>query len=236
MSDTKARISAYLPGGTATAIMGKWSSRIMVTGSDTRQGRWSWVRLQGNTDNKGKCTNIRLINTYRVCQAQVTDGSFTSYMHQYTVQQSEGNPTPYPRTQVIEDLTKFIQDCKEQGDEIILCMDANEELEEGEDIKKGTITSLTQANELICAYEYLGDKSGTSESSDKRINFMLVTPGVLLAIIRGGKRPYSEGIASDHRTLYLDLDGDTLFGKKTGEMDTNKARNLDTKYPKSVAK
>ena len=172
--------------------------------------------MQGNTDDKGNCTNIRLINAYRVCQAQVTDGSFTSYMQQYEVQQREGNSTPHPRTQVIEDLTKFIKECKEQGDEIILCMDANEELEEGEDIKKGTITRLTQDNALICAHEYLGDKSGTSESSDKRIDFILVTPGVLPAIIRGGKRPYSEGIASDHRALYLGLDGDTLFGKTTG--------------------
>ena len=181
MSDTKARISAYLPGGTATAILGRWSSRIMATGSDTGQGRWSWVRLQGNTDVKGKCTNIRLINAYRVCQTQVTDGSFTSYMQQYIVQQREGNPTPHPRTQVIEDLTKFIQECKEQGDEIILCMDANEEIEEGEEIKKGTITSLTQANALICAHEYLGDRSDTSESSNNWIDFLLVTPGVLPA-------------------------------------------------------
>ena len=119
VSDTKARISTYLPGGTATAILGKWSSRIMATGSDKRQGRWPWERLQGNTDDKGKCINIQLINAYRVCQKQVTDGSFTSYMQQYTVQQSEGNPTPYPRTQVIVDLTKFIQECKDQGDEII---------------------------------------------------------------------------------------------------------------------
>ena len=140
----------------------------MATGSDKRQGRWSWASLQGNTDDKGKCTNIRLINAYRVCQKQVTNRSFTSYMQQYTVQQSEGNPTPYPRTQVIEDLTKFIQECKNQGDEIILCMDANKDLEDGEHIQKGTITKLTQDNTLICAHEYLGDKSGTSKTSNKR--------------------------------------------------------------------
>ena len=91
---------------------------------------------------------------------------------------------------------------------------------------------MTQDNTLICAQEYLGDKSGTSETSNKRIDFMLVTPGGLPTIIRGGKRPYYEGITSDHRALYLDLDADTLFGKKTGEMDITKARNLDTKYPK----
>ena len=68
VSDTKARISSYLPGGTATAILGKWSSRIMATGSDKRQGRWSWTRLQRNTDDKGNFTNIRLINAYQVCQ------------------------------------------------------------------------------------------------------------------------------------------------------------------------
>ena len=172
-----------------------------------------------------------MINAYRGCQKQVTDGSFTSYIQQYTVQQSEGNPTPYPRTQVIEDLTKFIQECKNQGDEIILCMDANEDLEDGEHIQKGTITKLTQDNTLICAHEYLGDKSGTSEISNKRIDFMLVTPGVLPAIIRVGKRPYSEGITSDHRALYLDFGADTLFGIKNRRDGHHQSKKFRHKVP-----
>ena len=57
-----------------------------------------------------------------------------------------------------------------------------------------------------------------------------MTPGVLPAIIRGGKRLFSEGITSDHRALYIDLDAAILFGKETGDMDIAKVRNLNTKY------
>ena len=37
-SEVKAKVSTYLPGGIATAILGRWSSRIMETGSDKKQG------------------------------------------------------------------------------------------------------------------------------------------------------------------------------------------------------
>ena len=81
-SDTKAKISAYLPGKTAMAVLGKWSQRVVATGNDKKQGRWSWVQLQGITDSNVNYTNIRIINAYRVCQTQVTDGIHTSYMQQ----------------------------------------------------------------------------------------------------------------------------------------------------------
>ena len=37
VSEIKARVSTYFSGGTATAILGRWSSRIMETGSDKKQ-------------------------------------------------------------------------------------------------------------------------------------------------------------------------------------------------------
>ena len=88
-------------------------------------------------------------------------------MQQYDAQLQEGISAPTPYTQVIQDLSTFIVECKEKGDEIILCLDANEEIKAGEHIKNGTITHLTQNNSLICAHEYLGDRGGTSEKSGK---------------------------------------------------------------------
>ena len=92
--------------------------------------------MQGNTDTNGKCTNIRTINAYRVSHKQVTDRSHTLYIQQYKQQLKEGNPTPTPHSQIIYDLSEFIQECKSQGEEVIMCLDANEELTKDRNPKK----------------------------------------------------------------------------------------------------
>ena len=203
----------------------------MGSGRDEKQGRWSWVRLQGNKRG-GQERNIRIINAYRVCQKDVTESSFTSYMQQYEIQQKEGIATPFPHKQVMLDLGTFITKCKEEGDEIILCLDANEETEtHNENAKEGTITHLMHKSTLVCAHEFLGYKSGTFESSGRQLDYVLVTPGILPAILRGGYRPYSEGLTSDHKSLFIDFEAGILFGDDTGDIDISRTRNLNTKYP-----
>ena len=228
--------SQFLPGGTLTAVLGKWKSRVMSSGSDKTQGRWSWVRLQGNSSLGGKERNIRIINMYRVCQKNVTDSSYTSYMQQYNIQLKEGNATPFPHKQAIKDLMAFIEECKKKGDEIILCLDANEEIQEERKVTANTITQLVKNNALVCAHKLLGYKSDTSQVSGKQIDHILVSPGILPSLIRGGYRPYAEGITSDHRALFLDFDAEILFGKGTGTLAISKMRNLDTKYPERTEK
>ena len=128
----------------------------MGSGRDEKQGRWSCVRLQGNKRG-GQERNIRIINAYRVCQKDVTDSSFTSYMQQYEIQQKDGIATPFPHKQLMLDLGCFIENCKEEGDKIILCLDANEEIEiHNENAKEGTITHLMHKSTLICAHDFLG--------------------------------------------------------------------------------
>jgi hypothetical protein len=40
---------AYKPGGTLTAVIGKWQSRVSERGTDkTGLGRWSYLRLSSN--------------------------------------------------------------------------------------------------------------------------------------------------------------------------------------------
>ena len=65
-------------------------------------------------------------------------------MQQYDAQLKEGNPAPTPHSQVIINLTKFVQEFKNQGEEIILCLDANEEMEKGGNCKKVGISQLTK--------------------------------------------------------------------------------------------
>ena len=112
---------------------------------------------------------------------------------------------------IIYDLSKFIQECKSQGDEVILCLDANEELTKDGNPKKGSTSQLTKDNAMIYAHKFLGGTGGTSKISGKIIDYILVTAGILPSIIRGGKRPFEEGVASDHKALFLDLDAEIIF-------------------------
>ena len=157
-------------------------------------------------------------------------------MQQYEAQLKEGNPTPTPRSQVIIDLTNLIQEYKNKGEEIILCLDTNEEMEKGGICKKGSISQLTKDNVMICAHEYLGDTGGTSKTSGKIMDYIWVTSRIIPAIIKGGNHPFEEGITSYYRALYLDLDAEILFGKITVKLDIKQVRKLDTSYPKRTEK
>lgn len=168
MNDTQAKVSACLPGGTDTAVLDKWTQRIITTGYDKNQGRWSWVKIQGNESKQGKYITIWIINAYRICQKQVVGGNYTLYMQQYEQQLKEGNPTSTPHSQIIIDLNKFIKEYKSQGEEKVICLNANEEMTKGGDPKRGSIFQLIKDNAMICAHEYLGDVEGTSKASDVR--------------------------------------------------------------------
>ena len=92
----QAQKSQFLPGGTLTTVLGKCKSRVMTSGSDKTQGRWSWVRFQGKKLKGGRERNIWIINIYRVCQKNVTDSSYKLYMQPYNIQLKEGNTTTFP--------------------------------------------------------------------------------------------------------------------------------------------
>ena len=53
-SISKARAEKdYLPGGTATTILGKWVGRVLQSTEDpTKMGRWSAVQLRGGKQEK----------------------------------------------------------------------------------------------------------------------------------------------------------------------------------------
>ena len=115
-------------------------------------------------------------------------------------------------------------------------LDANKEMTKGGNPKKGSISQLTKDNAMICAHEYLGGTGGISKTSGKRIDYILVTAGIITSNIWGRKRTFEEGVTSDHKALLLDLDAEILFGKRTGNIDIQLVRKSITKYPKKTDK
>ena len=170
-SSCPAAVDTYLPGGTMLTTLGRWCGRIVDSGSD-ELGRWSWQKMLGKS---GKI--ILIISAYRVSQTSLP-GPTTAYAQQYQMLLDKDKTNPQPKTQFIQDLIPFIQQAKERQEQIILALDANEEiLSEDQQCPKHSISHLIQVTGLQDVYttqhKTIGD---TSRSSNKKIDHVLITP------------------------------------------------------------
>ena len=152
-----AAVDTYLPGGTMLITLGRWCGKIVDSGSDV-QGRWTWQKTLGK---EGKI--ILIISAYIFPQKSLP-GPTRAYAQQYQMLWDKDNTNPQPRTQFIKDLIPFIQQAKTRQEQIILALDANEELlPEDHPILKHSLSHLVQATELQDVYttqhEVMGDMS-----------------------------------------------------------------------------
>jgi hypothetical protein len=122
--------SDYQPGGTVSLVTGKWTSRNIEKGSDSYGlGRWSFMVLW---ETRGR--RILIVTAYRVCaQTLQSCGVTTATAQQFRqlMQKWKEMGTlddPIPRLQFILDLQAWLEYRQRDGYEIILAIDANENI------------------------------------------------------------------------------------------------------------
>jgi hypothetical protein len=122
--------SSYKPGGTLTAVTGRWTSRVVDKGEDPfGLGRWSFITLRGKQDKR-----ITFITGYRVCNSSISSvGEKTALKQQYrhlSAKWREYNwqSSPDPHRQFILDLQAWIEVLISENHAIILSLDNNEDL------------------------------------------------------------------------------------------------------------
>ena len=77
----------YLPGGTATMILGNLTGRIISSGCDNPLGRWSFVRLRGHDG-----IHVLIVTAYMVCKSSITStGPTTAFRQQYSLLRASGS-------------------------------------------------------------------------------------------------------------------------------------------------
>jgi hypothetical protein len=101
--------------------------RVIGTGQDTSGlGRWAWVRLQGKA-GRTICT----ITAYRPCKS--VGGSGTVWeQHRRYFGHKYPNQIVNPRDRFLSDLKTKMNKWKASGDLLILGMDANEDVRDGD--------------------------------------------------------------------------------------------------------
>jgi hypothetical protein len=229
-------IGNYQPGGTATIVTDRWTSRVVKTGADPfGLGRWSYIVLKGKSD-----INICVITAYRVCNNKYT-GPKTAYQQQRRhlaalFRQTAKVLVPDPFKQFVLDLQSWITCIQQDGTHIILCLDNNEELlpNEGQLVSlpvsttpavhkthDGRMETLVRSVGLADALRHQHPSAtypATYNRGKKRIDLILVSVSVLPAVKRSGILPYNSIFQGDHWPCYIDLDAAEAFGGQTASI------------------
>ena len=204
--------SLYQPGGTATAVMGKWSGRYKTSGCN-KQGSFSWVTMRGR---RGRV--VKIVTCYWVSQdSGASIGESTSFIQQETILR-KAKITESPREHCINELIKFITKATLAGEEVILSMDGNEPMHG----PRNGIQKLLSATGMVDAIAHFhGDEIPKTYLRGKnRIDYMFITPGIIPCMRRSGHLGIQDGIPSDHVGCWLEFDGLEMFRGATENLGT----------------
>ena len=209
-------------GGTALISKDQAALRVMDSGKDpTNLGRWVWTRFRGKNH-----LTLRVVVAYRPTKSR---GPTTVYAQQrrYFLNQLQQK---CPRKAFITDLAKAIKHWQQTNDQILLMVDANEDTRSGKLFQ--AMQALNMTDLYLNAYQAT-QLPNTYNGGSKPIDTCYGTPG--LAIRQIGYANFDEGISSDHRCLWLDLDFNATFGNRY-PLQLPRARRLQLANPAVVKK
>ena len=215
-------------------LTGKWCGRAEPGGGKhpSGMGRWSYMVLKGKTGQE-----LLVIAAYRVsCVSMPQHGEGTTYHQKHMNMSKTGNINPNPRKQFTLDMIMFIQDHQGRGREILLILDANEEVGK----KSQCITALVQECPL---YDILATSHPekqmpvTFDRGSKTIDYIsLGSIKCKETILMAGALPFYRLIQTDHRAMYAEFDGEKLFGSDQSAIILEKHRTFTSNKPAEVAK
>jgi len=194
-----------------TAALGRWTARAYRIGQDdSGLGRWSYIEFQG-------ANNIKyiILSGYRVGPKPPKLGANTVYNQQYCILLSQGKLKPQPRQQFVTDLLKQVQYWQQHHTEVLLCLDANEDVEALNPIQE--LGPLLAGTDLVDAHAHAHPhtpRPATYHRGTRPIDIFLASPRFISAITKAYILPFGQPVTmpGDHRTLGIDFDTKILFG------------------------
>jgi len=138
-----------------------------------------------------------------------------------------------PQDEVLSDLGKFITKKRDEGNEILICIDANESMED----KNSKIKEFANKHGL---FDIAGDRHtvqipATFErvNTSRRINFFLCTGEVFINVLAYGMAPGRyDKILGDHRAQYVDINTNELLQLNSHDISSPSGRKLRSTDPK----
>lgn len=214
----------FQPGGTMVLSLNTAAHRVFEIGKDTTGlGRWSWSRYRGRHD-----LILHVISAYRPCIPQDPGENTTHSQHQRYL--DAHNDTRHPRNAMLEDLESHITQYKNQGDQIVVLMDCNE------DVRRARITTWLQRLELtdvIMSTHGSTQAPATYNRGSKPIDGIFCSSTIPVQAC--GYLPFG-AFPLDHRGLWIDVLYENAFGYKIPRCIQPAAQKLQCKDPRVVSK
>eukprot|EP00957_Ditylum_brightwellii_P153864 11711250-Ditylum_brightwellii.AAC.1 len=169
----------------------------MSGGEDNKGlGRWSHVQIAGKDQKK-----VMLVTVYKPCvQTKEGDSTVTAQHKQILTMQEDTNVSPWKAFN--QDLLEEIRKWRNEGNTVVLGIDANRDVKEAE---------LSEFPAEAKMYNLMQAKHGihspnTHIKGSHAVDFLFVTEDVIDPIEEIGMFPFGEGINSDHRGFFINID------------------------------
>jgi hypothetical protein len=184
-------------GGSITSVFSEWVTR--VNGADVTDpsglGRWSGITLSGKSKSR-----LTILTAYRVCAGSISSAPIgSSFAREYEHLKDSGIEHPNPRKQFFTDISVTIKALQKADHKILLMLDANEHLVEGQ--------ALDVFEKNLNLHDIQAKDPATStyiRKENSRLDYMFGCADVQKATAQQGTLAYSVGPSSDHRALFVD--------------------------------
>jgi hypothetical protein len=214
-------------------------------------GRWSYIILRGKGSKK-----IAIITAYNVSPSRgdtTANQQQTRLLSSY-IRQNNLPISAHPHRQFILDLQSWIETLIQEGHEIILALDANETynpevpvpphklvhklgqltLDKHHDGKLATLVSTCGLKDPLAVQHPERPFPPSYFRGTNRIDFILVTPNLMGAVLCTGSLPLYSLMQGDHLPYYVDLDASTAFADSAYEIQRPVGRCLKLHDPRIV--
>ena len=176
-----------------------------VGGDPTKLGRWTWTKICG----KGDITTV-FVSVYRLCHNP--DGLHTVWSQQVRYFKDHKNiQEPDVQALFIRDLCNFLGDLRDDGHNVVLGIDANDDIRDGK---------VTEGPMEIGMYEAVVSNRGgesvpatcATNKQRKHIDSSWTSPG--LTVMRCSFLPFHDvyGFQSDHQLIWADICNEDMTG------------------------
>jgi hypothetical protein len=210
-------------GGTSLLLFGPMVQQYNATESgrdDTGLERWVVITLSGNDG-----FTTRIVCGYNPCgNGRLDTGTVYAQHRRFLLNRG---CLECPRVKFRHDLVALLTRWREEGDRLIVCLDANE------DIYKKAIGKTLTSSEGLAMKEVVGTYTGkqigvTYFRGSKPINGIWAASDV--TVTSACIMPAGFGIG-DHRLFVVDLLASSLVGHNPARIARPCARRLSTKLP-----
>jgi len=222
--------TAYLPGGTATLLLGNIIGRLEPNGrGGDPLGRWSYITLR-----RKHRPPITIYTVYKV-NARPTNAIGITAWHQQRLQlDSQSRSDEHPRNAFTTDLIKSVAVQQSLGHDIIIGGDFNDTLLS----PNSQLLKLANQLQLTDPWTKLHpghENFSTYHRGTKRIDSMICSFSVISTIRSISYSPYHWLSTSDHRTIVIDFDAKALLGDTTNLLPSPLLRGIKSNDRQLVA-